>query len=97
MGTATAAAAAATAAAVCILLKQENTARSSLLTLGIEPPDTATLHTPRASTACSAIETIRLMSSAARASGVDPTSKEVDMVERQREAGRLKVDDILPL
>lgn len=46
-------------------------------TFGIEPPDTATVNTPRASTESVAIVPIRRMSSAARASELDPISKVV--------------------
>ena len=50
-------------------------------TFGMEPPETATLSTPRACTASRAIALIRLISSEARASGVEPTSNVVGMVE----------------
>lgn len=48
-------------------------------TFGIEPPETATLKIPRACTDSFAIIPIRPMSSVARASGLDPTSKVVVM------------------
>lgn len=46
-------------------------------TFGIEPPDTATVNTPRASTESVAIVPIRRTSSVARASESDPMSKVV--------------------
>lgn len=57
-------------------------------TLGIEPPETATLNTPRASTDSFAIAPNRLTSSVTRASGLDPTSKVVVMAGgREKTAG----------
>lgn len=50
-------------------------------TFGIDPPDTATLNTPRACTDSVAIAPIRRMSSVARASGLEPTSKVVVIVD----------------
>lgn len=56
-------------------------------TFGIDPPDTATLNTPRACTDSFAIAPIRWISSVARASGLEPTSKVVVIVEKGRLVG----------
>ena len=49
-------------------------------TFGIDPPETATLNTPRACTDSVAIAPIRRISSVASVSGLEPTSRVVVIV-----------------
>lgn len=66
--------------------------------MGIEPPETATLNTPRASTDSFAMAPNRLTSSEARASGLDPTRKVVVMAGgREKTAGLRERSAVLRL